>query len=153
MGNDRGGRKKWRRSKSGLGRGSGGGGGEMFWEASSGPVGDPRNSPSYLFSHATPVRSMRLTKSVARTTVYVTGIIRISYGAGRRGGRLDDFHSRGSNESSWRGWTQSEQTIHTDGEAVKSSCRRPARKTQVLSWPRLIFHHPSKLKMRTVITY
>lgn len=120
----------------------------VFWTL----VGDARNSPSYLFSHASPVHFMRPTKSVARPTVYVTGIIRISYGAGRRGGRLEDFHCWGGIESGWSG-EQSEQTMYMDGEVVKSCCRRPTQKVQVLRWPRLIFHHPSKLKMQAVITY
>lgn len=66
-------------------------------------------SPSYLFSHASPVHFMRLTKSVARPTVYVTGIIRISYGAGR----LHYFHC-------WGGIECTNNVLYTDKVVVKS---------------------------------
>lgn len=48
---------------------------------------------------------------------------------------MEDFHCWGGIELGWR-VEQSEQTMYTDGEVVKSCCRRPAQKIQVLRWPR-----------------
>lgn len=86
-------------------------------------------------------------KPGARPTVYVRGIIRISYGAGRGRGQ--------------QRWVQRRELgqKEIDGRERRRRVRKTGRlletclKIKVSSWPRLIFHHTAKLKMWTVITY
>lgn len=52
----------------------------------------PQNSPPISSPTLLPL-ACAADQSVARPTVYVTGIIRISYGAGKAGGGLEGFHS------------------------------------------------------------
>lgn len=89
-------------------------------------------------------------QSGARTTVYVRGIIRISYRAGRGEG---EWRKR-SAEVGCRGGTESEQTRERWWRAEREGGGRKigrlpqtCLKIKVLSWPRLIFYHTPKLKM------
>lgn len=87
-----------------------------------------------------------------RPTVYVRGIIRISYGAGRGEGAEGEWRKR-SAEVECRGGTESEPANEIDGRERKRRVGEmgwlpeTCLKIKALSWPRLIFHHTPKLKM------
>ena len=78
----------------------------------------------------------------ARPAVYVRGIIRISYGRGRRGGGLKgEISSRGGVQIDGR------ERKGKGGWEKIGGLPETCLKIKVLSWPRLIFHRAPKLKM------
>lgn len=87
-------------------------------------------------------------QSGARPTVYVRGIIRISYRARKGGGKR-----RGTEGKISRSGTERGEQREMGGRGEIGRLRKAGLKIKVLTWPPLIFHHTPKLKMWTVITY
>lgn len=97
-------------------------------------------------------------QSGARPAVYVRGIIRISYGAGRGKQKWrEEKRKRSAEVGAEEGvrasrrdrWLKEEK----EGRRDRGAHRKLVLKIKVLSWPRLIFHYTPKLKMWAVITY